>query len=342
MVLCLWGCNALDKSDQPIEQQASERFGLQITRVTSEARQPRFERCHGQPALVVPPRGSVEVPVRRGFHTLSGEFAICDLVGAAPVEFRVELLATATRVLLGQPAAVPELQPRDSYPFLVTFWAEEDAPLLLQSVGESPSVKTAWLGLHLDSVPYPVTRPEAVAAKKPKPQDDGLPDSVARPGMRRPAATLEVTPSGGYWLTDWGWNASASSWGPIEIDQSNGAEYSGDGSPLTINGRVFGKGVGMHPPGRIVVDLYRRCRGFTAEVGVDDAVGDAGSVQFFVFADNEPLFKSKVLTGKDDPERVDVPLNGRGSLVLLVENSDDGPENDWANWAEAQLFCDPP
>ena len=97
----------------------------------------------------------------------------------------------------------------------------------------------------------------------------------------------------------------------------------------------------MHPPGRIVVDLYRRCRRFTAEVGVDDAVGDAGSVRFFVYVDGEPLFDSKLLTGRDDPVRVDVPVIGRSSMVLMVGTGDDGPDNDWANWAEAQLFCDP-
>lgn len=315
---------------------------MHIARVTSEARAPRMERCYGEPALVVPPRSSVEIPIKRGFHTLSGRFAICDLLGAAPVEFRAELLTTPTRLLFGQPAAVPELPHRDSYPFLVTFWAEDDAPLVLQSVGESPNVKTGWLGLKLESIWHPRSLSEAAARKPPTPRDDSLPDHLVRPGMRRKNPDLKPTPSGGYWLSDWGWNASSSSWGPIEVDQSNGAEHAGDGTPLSINGRIFGKGVGMHPPGRIVIDLYRRCRGFTAEVGVDDAVGDAGSVRFYVFADNEPLFQSKVLTGKDDPEHVDVQLHGRGSLVLLVDNADDGPENDWANWAEAQLFCDPP
>ncbi len=339
--LCLCSCSSPDHEKGSIEEQASATFGLPVAQVESLVRKPRFERCYGKRALVVPPRGSIEIPVRRGSHTLSGEFSICDAIGAEPVEFRVELLATPTRVLLGQPAAVPELAPRLRYPFLVTFWVETDAPLLLQTVGKSPDVRTGWIDLALTSIVRPHTIADRSPTARPKPRDDTLPDHAIRPGMRRRNATAEPSLNGGIWLSDWGWNASSSSWGPIEIDQSNGAENAGDGTRLSINGRVYGKGVGMHPPGRIVVDLYRRCRKFTAEVGVDDAVGDAGSVRFFVYADGEPLFDSKLLTGRDDPVRVDVPLLGRSSMVLMVGNGDDGPDNDWANWAEARLFCDP-
>ncbi|HMR05768.1 MAG TPA: hypothetical protein PKA88_08320, partial [Polyangiaceae bacterium] len=60
---CLLACSTQKQSAEPIEKQASEEFGMHIARVTSEARAPRMERCYGEPALVVPPRSSVEIPI---------------------------------------------------------------------------------------------------------------------------------------------------------------------------------------------------------------------------------------------------------------------------------------
>ncbi len=149
--LCLGACSSPESNQAPIEEQASAAFGLSVARVESIVRTPRFERCHGKQALVVPPRGSVEIPVHRGFHTLSGEFSICDAVGAEPVEFRAEVRTTPPRILFGQPAAVPARVLRSRYPFLVTFWVEDDAPLLLQTISKSPNVRTGWINLALTS-----------------------------------------------------------------------------------------------------------------------------------------------------------------------------------------------
>lgn len=321
-----------------MEQRASKLFGVNITRIDTEAHGATLERCAGRQGLVVPPRSSLEIPVSRGFHTLVGRFAICDAVGAPPVEFRIELLERPTRVLLGSQAATPRLGPRNSYPFAVTFWSEHDSALLLHTLGAPSAVKTAWEELELSSVRLPPG-----ATSLPSPGDGLVPDSAsAHPGLQKRRKPIERNPAGAFWLPDWGWNASSTSSGPIELDRANGSAKAGDGPLLTLNGRVFGKGVGMHAPGRIVVDLDRPCHRFTAEVGVDDAVGDGGSVRFVVFGDANSLFESGVMTGKDDPKRVDVPLSGVHQLVLLAADGGDGSKGDWADWAEPQLFCDSP
>ncbi len=343
----LFACSACGNSEPtagPLEEKAARLFGLPITQIHTAGAHGRVEDCGGEQALVLPPRASVEVPVTRGFHTLSGRFAICDLVGAAPVEFRVEFLAQPTRVLFGQLAAVPAFPWRDSYPFMLTFWAERDSSLLLHTLGDKPDVKSAWLDLTLTSVERPTTGPRGVEpeANQPSPQISKTSTDFLKPGLRSRQTPLRVNPVGAYWLSDWGWSASATSWGPIEIDAANGTEQPGDGPPLSMGGRVYGKGIGMHAPGRIVVDLQGLCRRFYADVGIDDKVGKAGSARFIVSVDGEIAFHSDVLRGGDGPVRVDIPLHGRKLMLLTVNGADDGPENDWTNWGDAQLFCDAP
>ena len=85
-------------------------------------------------------------------------------------------------------------------------------------------------------------------------------------------------------------------WGPMEIDTSNGEKAQGDGNPITIAGHTFANGLGVHAPSVVKVDLVGRCAGFEADVGVDDEVGDNGSVQFQVWGDGKKLFDSGVVT----------------------------------------------
>ena len=72
--------------------------------------------------------------------------------------------------------------------------------------------------------------------------------------------------------------------GPIERDLSNGEQESADGGPITVGNVVFGKGLGTHAPSEVSFDLAARCTRFSAVVGVDDEMKDAGSVRFQVKA----------------------------------------------------------
>lgn len=335
-------CTQEGSGSGSVSERASRSFGLHIERVSTLGARPRFESCLGEPALVVPPNGVVELPVSRGFHTLSGTMAICDPVGAAPVEFRVEL-STPSQVLLVQRAATVGLPPRDAYPFLVTFWAEAESSLLLRTSGDQPDVPAAWLDLGLGSRRFPQSRGTPPEPGRAGLRDDGalVPPHLTRPGRRARAEPLLHNALGTFWLADWGWSASSTSWGPIEIDRANGSEAAFDGSPLSLKGRVYAKGIGMHAPGRVVVDLLGRCRKFAASVGIDDAVGERGSAVFMVTIDGEVAFQSEVLRGGGEPARLDVPLFGKNVMFLDVDTTDDGAENDWTNWADAQLDCDP-
>ena len=65
-----------------------------------------------------------------------------------------------------------------------------------------------------------------------------------------------------------------------------------DGVPIMIGTRSFEHGIGAHAPSRIVVELDGRCSLFLADVGVDEEVGEAGSVVFEVWAGDERLTTS--------------------------------------------------
>jgi len=140
-------------------------------------------------------------------------------------------------------------------------------------------------------------------------------------------------------VSDLPWASSTNGWGPAERDMSNGEQEAGDGGPLTIGGATFAKGVGVHANSEIVINLDGTCSQFTSSVGVDDEVGDNGSVVFEVYSGDELLASSGVVTGAEGPQTMTVNLAGVTQLRLVVT---DGGDNDWwdhADWADAWIEC---
>ncbi|MEW2048768.1 beta-galactosidase [Streptomyces sp. NPDC005476] len=127
-------------------------------------------------------------------------------------------------------------------------------------------------------------------------------------------------------------------WGPVEKDTSNAEAAAGDGRPLSIGGTTYAKGLGVHANSRIRVYLGGGCTRFTATAGVDDEVGDSGSVSFQVVADGRSLTKTPVVRGSDGGTAVDVDVTDARWLDLLVDGDGD-VSADHADWADARLTC---
>lgn len=140
-------------------------------------------------------------------------------------------------------------------------------------------------------------------------------------------------------VSDLPWASSTNGWGPAERDMSNGEQDAGDGGPLTINGATFAKGVGVHAPSEIVINLDGTCSQFISVVGIDDEVGDNGSVVFEVYSGDELLASSGVVTGADDPQTMTVNLAGVTQLRLVVTDAGDNTHWDHADWADAWIEC---
>jgi alpha-galactosidase len=121
-------------------------------------------------------------------------------------------------------------------------------------------------------------------------------------------------------------------WGQPQVDKSI------TGRPLSIGGQTFDQGVGTHAESTIYVDLDGKAERFKACVGVDDAAGRRGSIQFIIYGNSKRLFDSGVMKGGQEAKAVDVPLAGVRHLRLMVTAAGDGVDADHANWAQAEFI----
>jgi glucose/arabinose dehydrogenase len=162
--------------------------------------------------------------------------------------------------------------------------------------------------------------------------------------------TLTVTDSAGQkyqttrdiypktFLSDIDWAAATNGWGSIEKDRSIGGALEGDGNRIAIDGIEYPKGLGMHSNAEVKYNLGRRCTGrFIADVGIDDEVGDMGSVVFQVWLDSTKLFDSGRVTGNMGRKPINVSIAGGRELRLVVTDAGDGNSYDHASWGAARV-----
>ncbi|MFD7868661.1 endo-alpha-N-acetylgalactosaminidase family protein [Streptomyces sp. NPDC059783] len=158
-------------------------------------------------------------------------------------------------------------------------------------------------------------------------------------GAQTSVRTLPPPPTTDSWASDLDWTASTNGWGPVERDLSNGETGTGDGTPLTVGGTVYTKGLGSHAPASIRYYLGGRCTSFTAEVGVDDVQKSAGSVRFSVTADGTRKVTSPVLRAADGAWSLTADVTGAKYVDLVVDDAGDGNGNDHADWGDARFHC---
>jgi alpha-galactosidase len=128
-------------------------------------------------------------------------------------------------------------------------------------------------------------------------------------------------------------------------------DKSTNATSLSIGGASFARGLGVAAPSQIIYRLAKKCTTFTAMVGVDDSTHGQGSVVFQVWADESEadggsftftkLYESNKVVGGAPPVSVQVPLDNKRRLKLLVTNALDGSAQDRADWAAAQVTCAP-
>lgn len=136
--------------------------------------------------------------------------------------------------------------------------------------------------------------------------------------------------------------AASNSWGPIEINHSNGERGAGDGRPITLNGVVYKRGFGTHASSEMRYSLKgsgATCTTFTADIGVDDEVGSRGSVVFQVYLDGVKKYDSGTMTGTSATKKASVALSGAQELRMVVTDAGDGIDYDHADWANPKIIC---
>lgn len=110
------------------------------------------------------------------------------------------------------------------------------------------------------------------------------------------------------------------------------------GGPLSIGGRTFEKGLGVHSRTELTYDLDRAYQTFAATIGIDDSVGQRGSVVFRILGDGVERFASGDVAGWDEAESIIVDVRGVSALTLLVEYGEGLDLSDHADWADARLI----
>lgn len=127
--------------------------------------------------------------------------------------------------------------------------------------------------------------------------------------------------------------------GPYERDRSNGSSPAGDGVPIGIGGVPFTKGLGVHAASEVRYALDKPCR-LQATIGVDDEVGNTGSVIFEVWnGTSTRLYTSGIRTGSDAGVAIDVALTGVSQARLVVTDAGNGNVDDHASWGGARFVC---
>ncbi len=104
------------------------------------------------------------------------------------------------------------------------------------------------------------------------------------------------------YLSDHSWISTINGWGPVERDRSNGELGANDGRTLTLEGLSYAKGLGVHAYSDVRYALNGACSALATIVGVDDEVGDNGSVTFQVWTDGTLRYDSGVRGVEPRPE----------------------------------------
>jgi hypothetical protein len=163
----------------------------------------------------------------------------------------------------------------------------------------------------------------------------------ARGGADDPAAETgaesDSTETAEVQLTDLPYQIVANGHGPAERNMSNGNLGAGDGKPLSLDGVIYAKGLGVHANSEVRVTLGGQYKSFFADIGIDDEVGDNGSVVFQVLVDDQLVFDSGVMTGASDTKKVAVSVLSKQKLKLIVTDNVNGGAYDHADWASPRL-----
>ncbi|GGO41166.1 NPCBM/NEW2 domain-containing protein [Streptomyces lasiicapitis] len=153
------------------------------------------------------------------------------------------------------------------------------------------------------------------------------------------AQVVVAPPAGDSALSGLPWLSSTNGWGPVEKDTSNGESDAGDGNPITIGGKVYAKGLGVHADSSVEYYAGGACEKLTAQVGVDDEKATKGTVAFQVWADDKLAASTGVLTTADPAQALSADVTGAEVVRLVVTDGGDGIDSDHADWAEPVLGC---
>jgi len=119
------------------------------------------------------------------------------------------------------------------------------------------------------------------------------------------------------------------------------------GNAITLRGREYRKGIGVHSKCELTYDLAGGFKEFSTLVGIDDEVQrdgrncallSGGNVEVRIYLDDELAFSAREVKKGQDPLAVKLDVAGVQRLKLVVDFGDELHVNDHADWADARLL----
>lgn len=153
-------------------------------------------------------------------------------------------------------------------------------------------------------------------------------------GQGTPSPVIKAMPS--LYVTSLNWTSATNGWGSVEKDQSNGEQATDDGNAITLNGVEYSRGLGVHANSTVTYNLEGKYERFLSDIGVDDEVGNSGSVTFTVLLDGKQIYTSGLMNGTSANKSIDVSVVGGKQLTLTVSQDADNGQ-DHASWGGARL-----
>ena len=116
------------------------------------------------------------------------------------------------------------------------------------------------------------------------------------------------------------------------------------GTPLTMAGKTYARGIGTRSISEFVLDLHGQAKRFHAVIGFDDSARAGkpdGTVRYEIWADDRRLADTGVMKLGDAPRALDLDVTGVHALTLLLDDGGDTSNGDIANWADAFIEMAP-
>ncbi len=114
------------------------------------------------------------------------------------------------------------------------------------------------------------------------------------------------------------------------------------GGRLRTSEAIYAKGISMRSTSRLAYTVPAGYTRLEADLALDDAAGELGSVTYRVFVDTgagfQPKYKSPIIRGGDKPRRLSLDIGGAKRIVLIVDFAERADVNDYANWLGARLL----
>ncbi|UCG33073.1 MAG: NPCBM/NEW2 domain-containing protein [Phycisphaerales bacterium] len=108
--------------------------------------------------------------------------------------------------------------------------------------------------------------------------------------------------------------------------------------PLSINGRTYDRGIGLHSAARLVYYLGGDYEAFVARVGMDDSAGSLADADFEILVDERTAFRRTGIGRAEPPIPVRLDIDGVQRLEIRVGFGRNGDIQDRVNLADAALI----